>query len=322
MGARQVDEETIRRWISEGVGSTGGSSLESYQNSVMSAPVMAYVLRDEEDNIFKVYEPIRNNVVSRSQFAYADSIDQFAFDNVNNYDNVLSDVKLVTVPAATVFQNCQLYTMIINATSKTGVEFINHNQWCNYGNGIIDNDGHGEEIYITGNNVVFDGNYVRGGNSEGNPTFFDDLGEDSQILNAEFGNSCYIFGNGFKMLITDCDIGQFTWFTIAQDMTQLLLDVVTEESCYIELNNAGAALQSSHIDALSTIVINSAVVFNNCKVGVHLDLIIGHNITNCDFGVAATYNSSGDKDRANFIRIGGTTYEIGELTGAATLTPV
>lgn len=35
----------------------GGVALENYQNSAMSVPVMAYVFRDADNNIFGIYEP-------------------------------------------------------------------------------------------------------------------------------------------------------------------------------------------------------------------------------------------------------------------------
>jgi hypothetical protein len=95
-----------------GGGSSGG--LESYQNSAMSSAVMAYVYRDESDNIYGVYEPIRNNDVSRSVFAYADSIDLFPFDNIYCKDNSIIDFKILNWSNRTIYKGCQLTTMLID----------------------------------------------------------------------------------------------------------------------------------------------------------------------------------------------------------------
>lgn len=324
-GTTYYVSETLASLITAANAGAGGSSyltFESYQNSAMLDPVDCYVWRDADEVIWKVYEPTRNNTVSRSQFDYVDSMDLFAFDNVNNYDNNLSDVKFITVPTATVFQVCILETMIINATSKTGIQFIGHKHWGNFGNNIVSSGGHGEEIYITGNDVIFNGNTALAGRSDANATFFDDLAEGSVIKGSEFGNSCYIFGNGFKTKITDCDLGQFTWFTLDADMSGFeMLDVVTEEAAYIEMN-AAATFGSCKMEVLSSIIIDTVVNIIKCKIGVNAYLEISHTTQECEFGVSTEYTSAGNKSKANFINIAGVTYEIGENTGAATLTPV
>jgi len=99
-------------------GGGGGSSYlvwdAAYQNSAMSSPVGAYLYKDADGVIWKVYEPTRNNVVSRSVFSYADSIDKIPFDNVNWEDNKLVDVKFLgfTLPNLSIVKGCVLETMV------------------------------------------------------------------------------------------------------------------------------------------------------------------------------------------------------------------
>lgn len=108
--------------VSDGSGGSG-AGLESYQNSAMSAAVQAYVYRDEDDNIVRVYEPLRNNDVSRNIYAYADSIDVFPFDNVDCFNSTLKDVKLLNIDSTIKIQNCTLETMVIKS-NKTNSYLI------------------------------------------------------------------------------------------------------------------------------------------------------------------------------------------------------
>lgn len=89
-------------------------TMISYQNSAMSTAVDAYVFKDADDNITRVYEPVRNNDVSRSQFAYIDSIDKFPFDNVYLHNNKFSDIKIVNPHASNIYQNNTLSNLVID----------------------------------------------------------------------------------------------------------------------------------------------------------------------------------------------------------------
>jgi len=315
MGARQVDEETIRRWISEGIGdSPGGSGLESYNNSAMSVDVMVYVLRDENDNIFEVYEPIRNNRVS-----YADSIDLFAFDSVNNYNNVLNDVKFIDVPVATKFQGCSISTMVIDANSVTGLEFINHNHKGNYGVAVENAQAmpHDAEIYITGNNVLFKNNTCQSG------CWIDSLGDGCVINGNTFEASTWIKAFGCTNLLID----RSTFGAFGYILQTMVVDNLIVRNCQIDADG-GFEVQDDDVTLNYCLFEpNCYPVFKFNATGSNfrqscLINVFGGFANLCDFGTATEYTTVGDLVGKNYINIGGTTYLMGVNTGAMTLTAV
>lgn len=139
-------------------GGGGGVALESYDNTAMSAPVMAYVYRDESNNIYRVYEPIRNNDVSRKSFAYVDSIDKVPFDSVDWFNNRIDDVKIVDLGSGSAFQGNNLRDMIIDVNTFTGLALTNVYWSGNYG---VFSEGD-VEISVAGNSVIIKDSLIHG----------------------------------------------------------------------------------------------------------------------------------------------------------------
>lgn len=158
------------------IGGGGGGSWEkvSYQNSAMSVAVDCYIQYAADGTTpAAVYEPIRNNYVSCSQFAYADSIDKVPFDNVNWYDNTISDVKLSNLSNDAKIKGCILSTMVIDTNNSTGFQLTSHTH-----QGIYGNAPNNAELFINGNNVTIQSCTLQSGafiNNAGNSNTYNCL---------------------------------------------------------------------------------------------------------------------------------------------------
>jgi len=251
--------------------SSGGTAtlqgtLTSYQNSAMSAPVQAYVFKDANDNIVRVYEPLRNNDVSRNQFTYADSIDKFPFDSVNCFGNILNDVKIVLVASDIVMKGNSLETMVIKFNSHTGL-VINNNKWKgNYGLQIIS----GAEWEFSGNNsLLYNNTAITGGKTGEQPA--------SNLIGIGAGNK--IAYNIF----TEGGYINFAGFTFNID-----------GFVYNEVRGAGITLQNNFTGIINSVFFpNSAVSLNNtlgyitgCTFLQDCNIIIGAggDLDSCYFG--------------------------------------
>lgn len=131
----QDDFETGITGMFEGLaggGSGGGEGmvLEEYDNSATSAPVMAYVFRDADDNIYRVYEPIRDNDVSTSFYAPGEPncLDKFQFDNNGWYSNRIISCSLNNIGNDAVFHENKMTGLIIDGYNKTGLVVYNNRQ--------------------------------------------------------------------------------------------------------------------------------------------------------------------------------------------------
>ena len=305
--------------IKDFAGGSGYFSYESYQNSAMSAPVYCFVYRDLALNIYRVYEPVRNNDVSRSFFAYADSIDLFDFTSADIKNNNLCDVKLAGLSTDLVMDGCVLRSMIINGNSHTGLQLNRHTHTGNYG--TFQPQGHLTEIYITGDNVTFKNCTFLAGSfcdSPGNNNNFEDI-----IVEAEGVVLC----NGFTIVLRYGRVGAqgFIWGNFDGGG---LSDFYVGSSSYIDLGSTifeffdagescvfGNASNDKCFLAATKVTLST---FSQVKPGTTNT----YSISNCDFATSIIINVSGNLTGKNYISLSGTTYEIGESSGNATLTPV
>lgn len=320
----------------------GGSGLVSYQNSAMSAPVMAYLWKDESDNIYRVYEPIRNNDVSRSQFAYADSIDLVPFDNTNWYDNSMNDVKLVGIGSDAVFKGCRLETMIIignGGGAHTGLQLLNHIHKGNFGQNI--SQGHDAEIYITGNDVIFTKCDCL------TNSFFDSVGASSRFTDLTLLQQAAIFCNDKTTTLSYGSVGSQTYIWAGFDGGGIG-DFYISSSCYVDLGSTfsqfvhmedastlGNASNDDAFRSFNYIIIETGATvkpsttnsfdISRCNFGVKSTTILsGHAsdseigvnssvtsngaVAGCSVGSNCTWSPTGDQSSVNIQSIAGSTY--------------
>jgi hypothetical protein len=165
------------------------NTLENVQTSVMTEPVKAYVFRNPEGNIYRVFEPVRGNDIKCSHFTYEETIDQFNFSNLTNVDNVLSDVKLVYCNEM-VFQQVRLQAMVIKCGGP--YETLTLRQYAHSGTyGIADPAyPNNAEISTSGTS----NSIIEGVEASGN-TCFDSIYENVSIKNCTFNNFRLLTGS-------------------------------------------------------------------------------------------------------------------------------
>lgn len=329
MGARQVDEETIRRWIAQAIadgGSPGGSGLtiESYQNSAMSSAVMAYVYRDENDNIYKVYEPIRNNTVSRSVFAYADSIDKVPFDSANWVNNEMIDVKLIDVSAAT-FKNNNLKAIVIDGNSKTGILIIGCIIKCNYGKYANNTDvPNSAEIYINGNSVS-----IKQVSMYGDGSILNSMGDNCLVAN------CTILNDNNQVYFNNCTGCSLSAGLMWEDSSDInftandssLIDFHIGGLCHIWVGIGGS--NTSIIVGDGASIGDSDHIFNRfsyVNMGINSFIQPTTNGTdqllNIGMGINTYLSTAGNITNKRYEDFGGTTHLLGVSGSNVTATPV
>lgn len=325
----------------------------------MSVAVDCFVWRDAALAIYKVYEPTRNNEVSRSQFAYADSIDKFPFDDVDWYDNNFNNVKLVSIATDAIINRCTLERMIINGNSHTGFQLID--TFFSGQNGY--NTGtNGAEIYLTGNNVMIKvhattepggiNSYI---DSPGNDCFIwgNTLVGGIVLLNSTTTSiiGCYLFFGKITVLNnSDIEENEIYESFITVDSSNLYDNTFRQSYTDITFTNCNdvnlntfdgmgkyggvPATDSTFTGVSGTMyrnrfmngssgTITACTNFSNNIVEVNGKIVNnGNEINKCTIGNSVIFSGSENKTNANFINIAGANYEMGEAAGAMTLTPV
>jgi hypothetical protein len=272
--------------------SGGGLVLESYQNSAMSAAVMAYVYRDESNNIYGVYEPIRNNKVYRKSFAYADSIDKFPFDSVNYFNNTLNDVKLIGIASDAIINSSDLTEMVINGNAHTGLQIINNVIKGDYGD--ADRYPHLAELYITGINVIIEDINMTYG------SYLDSLGDNCHVSTATIAAYCSIdFLGKTGCIINTCTFETYSGMEFDDNDGKIYTSVIREYA-YADIRNGSQA--------------------NSIDVGMTAYINIVNNVNDTEIGFAAQVDStSGAISSKRFANFGGVTYELGVTAGTGIL---
>lgn len=277
----------------------GGLAMESYQNSAMSTPVQAYVFRDSEDNIMRVYEPERNNDVSRYEFSYAESIDKFPFDNEDWFNNTVQDAKLVDLGEGSVVQSCTLNDVVFKMNDNI-LTIINTNWKGNYGNKIsgVPHE-EGAELYMLGNASIKGGTLKIG-------ACIEYLGGLDLKDCSEIGEGVFIVGwdESSNLTLVDCHFTKFSALYFDADIA-----TANCTDCWLGLS-AEIYFKTTGLQALA------------CKIEQGGTLNIEtNNAAHVSIGQDATVSSSSGVLSGNrYIEIGGTTYELGVSGGNVTAT--
>ncbi len=295
------------------LGGGGGTSYlvwdAAYQNSAMSSPVGAYLYKDASNNIWQVYEPTQNNVVSRSQYAYADSIDKIPFDRVSWFNNRINDCKFSGIASDAVIKNCILSTMVIDLSSKTGFS-LNQVRWTgNYGDGLTPN---GKDLYVTGDRVDISFCVL------GVQTFMDSIGDDNTIDDIFSGVNVQIkFNNHTDCFFEGCTLRDGAKVNILADAVEMYEGTMGYKSV---LNAHGGVIDTFFLSGKNTISLTNDISNLHCELNANAS---SDNATLADvsLGVGSIIAPVAPVSQKNYINVGGTTYEIGESSGAATLTP-
>jgi len=326
---RYLTEEIIDYLqANQGGGSLGSSYLvwdAAYQNSAMSSPVGVYLYKDAIDNIWKVYEPSRNNLVSRSQYAYADSIDKFPFDSADCYNNNLSDVKLVGVPSNVKITKCTLQYMVIDGGSFSGLQINNTIFHGTSGIGCPNN----VEILVVGVNVLIEGcSFLNG--SLFYSSFIDSIGANSQIIaisSPNSGTGLYIQGHANVYLGDGTFYEDFSSIYVYDDFLSFF-DFLIGGTVVVHCPSDFASC-SRFVIGDNTTIGTATERFKKIKsLNVGSDCVLKPTTNNTDIldkvtlGVGCTVTTSGNKTNAEYKNLGGTTYLLGEAAGAMTLTAV
>jgi hypothetical protein len=297
-----------------GGGGGGGLALESYQNSAMTDPVMAYVFKDETDAIYRVYEPIRNNDVSRNQFSYADSIDKFPFDYIEWYDDVFSDVKMIDIAATSKIYGSTMEDMVIDGGNNVFL-IKSHTHKGNYGAS--------SEIVIRGATISLVGCVCEFG------SVLDSLGDNFALSDFKLESEASILCNSkTNVSISFGGLGQQALIDCRED-GGIINDLKAETSSYILLGSGtfefincgvsvtlGNASNNDHWQGVSNVDIASGA---SLRPATNNDLTLSKCMFNIPGITVTIATNQADK---NIIDVAGVAYEIGEDTGAATLTPV
>jgi hypothetical protein len=250
--------DSIRDDVTNSGSGGSGMVLEEYQNSAMSAAVMAYVYRDEDDNIVRVYEPARNNDIRLGGYD-----DIFPFDNANCYNNTFNKVSLENLASDIVLQDNEFSRIKINANSHTGL-IIKKNIWNGSNGGVgTPNDA---DLYISGNGVSLLENTIAAGQEGSNSTYLDSLGAGSAIQSCNFlgSNDCDFHGR--QASIDRCTIDVYGGFQVnagiggSANMTQTYIG----NSGYVDLYTS-KQVSGCYLNGFAFLTANNNI--SNCQVG-------------------------------------------------------
>lgn len=348
---RYLTEEIIK-YLNANQGGGGGLIPESYQNSAMSTPVYAYVYRDSNDNIVRVYEPLRNNDVRFKTYT-----DKFPFDNTNCYNNSVNDVDFQNISSDVVLHGNILETMVINGGGNSALSLIQIQFKGNYGLNCP-NDA---EIYITGDTVLISNSRFFCGQGAGlTVSYLDSIGSNSTLQdNDMYGGK--IVGNGHTVSLIESFLNN-SRITFEDDNGQVDSAVMfwaglTITNSYVGDNNffncdgAGIIIYNcpncQYNNFYSTHGINS--VFNDISGSFEYNIIMSRadviitactnfknniiesnaivtnnnfSIINTKVGINSTWTPIADTDGMVIQKISGTNYRLGVSGGNVTATAI
>ena len=206
--------------------SSSAGGLVSYQNSVMTSPVQAYVWKDANYNIIRIYEPLRNNEVTLHTF-----IDSFPFDNLNCFDNKIYDSNLLDFGTNLIIERCIFNNIHIKAHGSNNIilkdnEFNGnlgaYNPTFSLTYGEI--DFRGDNTSIT--NSIFEG---------GVRIYFNSIGQGTIIRSSTFKKDSYIDFYGCVGTNIDSCSFEFAGGADIYKNFSYLQGVQVKENAYIDI---------------------------------------------------------------------------------------